>query len=168
MDVGGQGMSQTGNATTATTGQLVNPPSWGRLGGTIARGVLFAPIPALLATLLFGHFRFELNEFLTILAFFVVGWTVVVALSSPWEPVLLITPTTISVSHWGARTLQMGSWRSYPMQPLAPQVRRGGRGGTWIQIYLVDATGWRHRVAFNMISLSGVRSGILSVGCTVY
>ena len=161
-------MSQAASPTSAVNGRLINPPSWGRLGGTIARGVLYAPFAALLVTLLFNHFSLELNWYLFVLAFFAAGWIVVVSLSSPWEPVLLVTPTTISVSHWGAQILHTGSWQSYTMQPLSPQVRRGGRGGTWIQIDLVDATGWRHRVAFNMIRMNDLQSALLAAGCTVY
>lgn len=53
------------------------------------------------------------------------------------------------------------------MQSLTPVVRRSGRGGFWVQIYLVDAAGWRHRVAFHTIGLSDLQSALMSAGCTV-
>lgn len=57
----------------------------------------YAPIAALLVTLLFRRFNLELTSYLFTLALFAAGWIVVVMISSPWEPVLLVTPTTISV-----------------------------------------------------------------------
>lgn len=161
-------MSLAADATSDIDGQLVNAPSWGRFVWTIARGVLFAPIAALVATFIIRRLSFELDWYVSVLVFFVVGWTVVVTVSSPSEPVLLITPTTISVKRWGAQILNVGSWRSYPMQPLTVRTRRGGRGGVWVQIDLVDSTGWQHRVAFNMIGLDDLRNALLAAGCTVY
>lgn len=54
------------------------------------------------------------------------------------------------------------------MQPLTPEVRRGGRGGTYVRMYLIDATGWRRRLSFNLVSLDDLRKQLVQAGCTVY
>ena len=160
-------MSQATSPTALVNGQLVNAPSWARLGGRIARGVLYAPVMALLVTPVFNRFNLDLNGYLTMLAFFAGGWAVVVVLNTPSEPVLLVTPSTISVSRWGVQILYRASWHTYPMQPLTPRLGRGGRGGTWTQIDLVDANGWRHHVAFNLIGIIDLQSALMAAGCTV-
>lgn len=94
-------MLEVRSAASAPSGTLINAPSLGRLVGVVVRGVLLASIVALAATLLFNHFAFTLSWFLPIVASFAGGWALVVVLSSPSEPVLIVTPTTIPVSRWG-------------------------------------------------------------------
>lgn len=160
-------MTGVASPPTTTGGQLVNPPSLATLASALGRGLILAPVVAVFATLLFTGFHFNLSSYLLILAVSSVGLIVVASISSLSEPVLLVTPTTISMSRWAPRILGRGSWQTYPMQPLTLELRRS-RGGTYIRTYLTDATGWRRRVMFTIVSIGDLRSQLLQAGCTVY
>lgn len=44
--------------------------------------------------------------------------------------------------------------------PLSPRARRGGRGGTWVELPLVDSQGRQRKFAFHFISLGALEAAL--------
>lgn len=161
-------MSQSGSPATIAGGRLVNPPSLATVAAAYVKGVVMTAVGAAVLLLLFrGLNGFSLSGYLPLIALLSGLWLLIIAVSSLFEPVLLITPDAISISSWGARLFRNNTWRSYPMQPLNPEWRRGGRGGSYIRMYLRDSTGYPRRVLFHFVGLDDLQAALMQAGCTV-
>lgn len=161
-------MSQPGSSPTTAGGQLVNPPSVSTVVAAYLKGLVLGALSVSVILLLFRGLRgLTLSGFLTFFALLGGLWLLVTVLATLSEPVMFITPDAIAISSWGARLFHANWWRRYPMQPLNPELRRGGRGGSYIRMYVRDASGYQHRVIFHFAGIDDLQTALMQAGCTV-
>lgn len=154
----------------SAAGQIVNAPTAGAVVGTAVKGGLFIAVISALFSLVFSRFSgFNPTAWLQLFTFFFGFYLLFTLLTALMEPMLLISHDTIAVRRWGTRLFKTGDpWTRYPMQPLSPRLRRGSRGGTFIQLELRDASGYDHKLMFQFANFAALQLALTAAGCQLF
>lgn len=153
----------------SAAGQMVNAPNAGAAVAIVVKSAVLVPLFSAGVLLLFNRFGgFSVTGWLETML--VVGgmYLLLTGVMALTEPMLLITPDAIAVRHWGTRLFKTGDpWMKYPMQPVSPRLRRGGRGGSWIQLVLRDVSGLDHTLRFQLANFESLQLALMAAGCQV-
>jgi hypothetical protein len=150
--------------------QVINAPSISSFATKYFKGLVGVVVLAAVATFLLPRFSglsggSGLPGWVLILGGI---WTLVLALQSLGEPMLVMKEDGLVVRRWGSRLFHIGEGKRYPPQALNPTeiVVTGARGGRSrvVQLSLCDYSGVPHRIRFFFITLTSFQSALAQSG----
>ena len=136
---------------------VINAPSLNKLVAIVGRTLVSVLGLAAIAWLVLDRGNGSARGFVLLFLVLVAMMVIVFVPTALYEPMVVLRREGIEVVRWQSVLLRRGKVAAYPWQPFYPRARRGGRGGTWVELPLVDAEGCQRKLVFHFISLGDLQ-----------